>query len=92
MKDGVIIQQCHTVHDIQLRNCSPVWPALALKTKVNESPFVTLLIDLSKRQSTTNSLLIYIQTIDPESFQPGTHFVANKDCVDTSVLENAPRM
>lgn len=45
IKDGVVIQQWHTGHDVQLRNCSPVWPAPSLKTKVNESPFVTLLID-----------------------------------------------
>lgn len=36
-------------------------------------------IDITKHKH----LDVYVQIIDPESFQPSNHFVANKECVGT---------
>ena len=56
----------------------------ALKKKVNESPFVTVLTDESTDITNHKRLVVYVQITDTESFQPSTHFVANKECLDTT--------
>lgn len=53
----------------------------ALKTKVNQSPFVIVLIDESTDIINHKWLFVYVKIIDPESFEPCTHFHANKVCV-----------
>lgn len=52
--------------------------------KVNESPFVTVLLDESADITNNKHLVVYVQIIDPGSFQPITHFLAKKQCVDTT--------
>ena len=56
----------------------------ALKNKVNESPFVTVLTDESTDITNHKCLVVYVQITDTESFQPSTHSVANKECLDTT--------
>ena len=56
----------------------------ALKKKVNASPFVTVLTDESTDITNHKRLVVYVQITDTETFQPSTHFVANKECLDTT--------
>lgn len=56
----------------------------ALKKKVKESPFVTVLTDESTDITNHKRLVVYVQIVDPQTFQPSTHFVANKECIDAT--------
>ena len=56
----------------------------ALKKKVKESPFVTVLTDESTDITNHKRLVVYVQILDTETFQPSTNFVANKECVDAT--------
>ena len=53
----------------------------ALKQKAQASPFVTVLVDESTDITNHKRLVLYIQILD-HTFEPSTHFVANKECVD----------
>jgi len=55
-----------------------------LKKKLGESPFVTVLTDESTDISNHKRLVVYVQIVNPDTFAPCTHFVANKECRDAT--------
>lgn len=56
----------------------------ALKMMVNESLFMTIPIDESTVITNHKYLVAYAKIIDPESFQPSTHFILNIECFYTT--------